>query len=431
MSTISLPHEKQIRHFFLMDGIAAETTIATFIASASIGEIQLFDTGGGVASASTVTDFTVTKVNNKGTISKSDQITGGDISYLKGNNPVSKVGKSQTFTLTGAPTVGDEYRIMGKIHYGNSEENFITFVVGDVAVTGDTTDSLLARLATKLSANLAFSMNTKSKNPATVTIGGVAAEGSVQLSAGASGSVDTLTVDGVSLIDAAVAFDTSLDITAAALGAAINAKATSPNYTASVSTDTVTITAVDPGVFTGTVASTTTTLTSVDVDMGTVTAGTSTLTATDNKYFQISQATGSDALVITETDWILDDFRVGLRTHDQLMWNFEFQAADDVITNVTKSATVPVYAAGQGYQIIELERYLVGHRAETTDLLDSTLGFGRDYDTVIASSYYTLDLKYFDISRDDPKHSDKMLTIASTSAADMNTIGLIIEGMMA
>lgn len=328
MSTISLPHEKQIRHFFVADAIATETTIATFISGASIGEVQIFDANGDAFDFSNAPadggDFYIAKVNQKGGISKSDFITPGDITYLKGTSPVAKTGKTQVFTLASAPTAGDEYFIDLKINYHNSEENFINFYGTAKAVTGDTQNTLLAKLALSLGKNLAHSINTSTKTAGTDTI------------------------------------------------------------------------------ISGT-------------------------TVKKNKYFTLTVA--ANALTITEKDWILEDFRVGLRTNDQLMWNAEVKGKDAVAANVTKTATAPVYAKGQGYQIIELERYLVGHRAEF-ELKDHTLSFGRTYDTDINSSYYALDLKYFDVSRDDPKKSEKMLTVVSTDPEVVDAIGFAIEAQM-
>lgn len=433
MSTISLPHEKQIRHFFVADAIAAETTAATFRASASIGEVQIFDANGNAFTYATAPadggDFYIAKINQKGSVSKSDFITPGDITYLKGTAPRTKVGKSQSFTLAGAPTVGAEYRLVGKVNYGNSEENFITFWAGALAVTGDTAQSILARLAEAMADDLAFSVNTKSQSPSTETVAGDAAEGSVQLTGGASGSVDSITVGGVELLASAVAFNTSLNQTASDVADAINANVTVPNFNASAATDTVTITAVDPGVDTSAVVSSATTITTTDVNMGGVTAGTSTNTADSNKYFKIGAAGG--VLTITEKDWILEDFRVGLRSHDQLLWNFEMQTSPDteLTSNVTKTSTTPVFPTGEGYQMIELERFTVGHRAEF-ETKDHTLEFGRDYDVDLNTNYYMLDLKYFDVSRDDPKRSDKMLTIISSDPLVIDAIGFAIEAQM-
>lgn len=103
------------------------------------------------------------------------------------------------------------------------------------------------------------------------------ATGSVELTGGGSGSINTLTVDGISIIDAAVPFNTSLAQTAADLAAAINTNQSNPEYTAAVlSGSTVTIYArrgtgaASNGLV---VASTVTTITKTDTNMsGGVTA---------------------------------------------------------------------------------------------------------------------------------------------------------------
>lgn len=70
----------------------------------------------------------------------------------------------------------------------------------------------------------------------------VLATGTVTLATGASGSVDTVTVNGVNILtEGAVAFDTSLTTTAANLAAAINRSESSPEYTATSSGAVVTI----------------------------------------------------------------------------------------------------------------------------------------------------------------------------------------------
>lgn len=80
----------------------------------------------------------------------------------------------------------------------------------------------------------------------TITANGLAhtaevqATGTVTLS-GAAGSVDSITVGGVAIIDAPVAFDTTLAATAANLAAAINTSASNPEYTATAAGAVVTI----------------------------------------------------------------------------------------------------------------------------------------------------------------------------------------------
>jgi len=74
--------------------------------------------------------------------------------------------------------------------------------------------------------------------------GGVKATGSMTITGGASGSIDTFTVGGVAIISGAVSFITTIDLTAAAVADNINAHTSVPNFTAIATTDTVDITAV-------------------------------------------------------------------------------------------------------------------------------------------------------------------------------------------
>jgi len=85
--------------------------------------------------------------------------------------------------------------------------------------------------------------------------GGVTSEvlssGTVTLTGGASGSINTVTVNGINIIpSSAVPFNTSLNQTASDLATAINADQSSPEYRASASGAAVTITAM-PGTGTG------------------------------------------------------------------------------------------------------------------------------------------------------------------------------------
>lgn len=95
------------------------------------------------------------------------------------------------------------------------------------------------------------------------------ATGSIALTGGASGSIDNVTIDSVSILDAAVPFNSSLSQTATDLAAAINRSATNMDWTASAATTTVTLTA-KPGLGTKyngkTLTTTTTTITKTDTN---------------------------------------------------------------------------------------------------------------------------------------------------------------------
>jgi hypothetical protein len=96
------------------------------------------------------------------------------------------------------------------------------------------------------------------------------ATGTVTLNTGASGSVDTLTVNGVDILGGSVAFNTSLTQTAADVAAKIEARKSSVEYEVTSSGAIITIKAL-PGTGTASngfvVASTVTTITKTDANM--------------------------------------------------------------------------------------------------------------------------------------------------------------------
>lgn len=98
----------------------------------------------------------------------------------------------------------------------------------------------------------------------------VLSSGTVTLTGGASGSVNTLTVNGLEIMGAAVLFNGTLTQTAADVAAQINAYHSYAEYTATSSGAVITITAL-PGSGTApngfVVASTVTTITKTDVNM--------------------------------------------------------------------------------------------------------------------------------------------------------------------
>jgi hypothetical protein len=98
----------------------------------------------------------------------------------------------------------------------------------------------------------------------------VAATAIVTLTGGAAGSVDTITVNGVNIMSAPVAFTTNLATTATAVAANINAHTSSPEYTAAAVGAVITISAAvgagsDPNGYAVLVTATTITFTKTDM----------------------------------------------------------------------------------------------------------------------------------------------------------------------
>jgi len=110
----------------------------------------------------------------------------------------------------------------------------------------------------------------------TAIAAGASATGTVDLTGGASGSVDGITVDGIEIMSGSVPFNTTLTQTATDVAANITANTSNPNYTASSAGTLITITKVDKEPSTDVVISTTTTITTTDVNMSGGASGKST-----------------------------------------------------------------------------------------------------------------------------------------------------------
>lgn len=96
----------------------------------------------------------------------------------------------------------------------------------------------------------------------------VAGTCTVTLTGGASGSVDSVTINGVEVMSGAVSFTTDLATTATAVAANITAHTSSPNYTAAAVGEVITITASTTGsASNGATTVTATTITAVSTDM--------------------------------------------------------------------------------------------------------------------------------------------------------------------
>ncbi len=95
-------------------------------------------------------------------------------------------------------------------------------------------------------------------------------KGSFDISAGGSGSIDTVTIGGVEILGGVEAFDTNLTTTAANVAAAITANVSTPNYSATSAIGVVTITGPQSssGLIIATTQTTLTVSSIVDMDTG-------------------------------------------------------------------------------------------------------------------------------------------------------------------
>ncbi|MFM7010385.1 MAG: hypothetical protein ACKO0Z_13825 [Betaproteobacteria bacterium] len=118
---------------------------------------------------------------------------------------------------------------------------------------------------------------------------GVGATGTVTLTGGGSGSVDSITVNGVTITSGAVSFATDLPTTATAVAANINAYTSTPNYTAAAVGAVITITASTVGQASNgfVVVANTTTITSTAVNLS---GGLDALVASDQNQWMFQTA---------------------------------------------------------------------------------------------------------------------------------------------
>lgn len=128
----------------------------------------------------------------------------------------------------------------------------------------------------------------------------ISSQGTVTLDAGASGSVDGITVDGIQIMSGAEAFDNDLPTTAENVAANITAHTSSPNYNAVAVGAEIQIES-ESGGDTLVVVSSTTTITSTDVNMAANTV-TFTLQGKDDlsdKYYDLLASAAIDSVSTT------------------------------------------------------------------------------------------------------------------------------------
>lgn len=138
---------------------------------------------------------------------------------------------------------------------------FNTYTEGNYVYCHSGSQSYLERFTLDLDANASIITNRTPVN--------VAATGTVTLTGGAGGSVDSITVNGVNIMSAPVSYTTDLATTATAVASNINAHTSTPDYTAAAVGTVITITASTTGSGSNgyVVAVSTTTITGTATDM--------------------------------------------------------------------------------------------------------------------------------------------------------------------
>lgn len=160
---------------------------------------------------------------------------------------------------------GSSYSFYRFEHYDQSENgDIIADENTDYIKTvfkGDTLDDLTPSSSYSNGADLRYEIEIQDL--------AIASGGSVELTGGASGSVDGITVNTIQIMSGAETFDTDLDTTASNVADNINAHTSTPNYTAVAVGSVINITPVDVGSASNgyAVVSSTTTITTTDTNM--------------------------------------------------------------------------------------------------------------------------------------------------------------------
>lgn len=148
-------------------------------------------------------------------------------------------------------------------------------------------------------------------------------------------------------------------------------------------------------------------------------AGGGTVQLQDNPYFAFSKTgTGaSAALVITEKNqWVGLTYRLGKHTSTSQSFtvNAHFNTLPTIVTVPSKPSI------NGGYDIADMEWYLKGERNDVYRDQGSPHNFDNTYYATTATNYNVIELGYFDIGRDEAKHSNKGITVALPVAAVPN-----------
>jgi len=144
--------QNAMREIFVVDALAAETTLNAFEASASDGEIGIFNADGSDGTSKVGGFLLAMKVNGKTVVSDTYKSEDVQTAFAKGYE--APVLRSITVTPTNL-TVGQEYVLNLRIlNFGSlSAENYYTKHAQYVVQTGDTAANVVSGLITSLNKN--------------------------------------------------------------------------------------------------------------------------------------------------------------------------------------------------------------------------------------------------------------------------------------
>ena len=173
-------------------------------------------------------------------------------------------------------------------------------------------------------------------------------------------------------------------------------------YTATATTDTVTIVSDLPGI-------------ESDLAFAADSLAATAVTTVDGTT---GTAANAQLTISEKEDWLAAYYVTGKK--DRLNMDFTVQAKFETKPTITKN--VGDTGHGTGYHVRNMEYYFKGNRGDTMRGMGYPNNFEQSYDSVLTDEYFLIELGYFSEGRDDAMKSKKQLTIALPSKAAANTM---------
>ena len=141
--------------------------------------------------------------------------------------------------------------------------------------------------------------------------------------------------------------------------------------------------------------------------------------ATSNKSFTFSKTgSGAGAALVVEGKLDADGFDGDKRTQIFTEFTLDVSATTYPTVTITEAGSKGV---GTGYQVVEMERFLLGERGDTLRLNAYPHNInGPALVSTAGGSYDIIEVSYYDEGRDEAKKSKKTLTLAMPTAAVPN-----------
>lgn len=382
MSTFSFP----VRDLIITSAVASETTAASFIASASAGEVAVLNKNG-QAAASYGEDAYILSKDLNGRVKASDTLLAGQIKKVTKVDPVTVVPAYASIPITAAQVTAtaakDVWEGLIRIFEFGSRSVYDEYPVpfNHVAVTGDSVDTVAEGLIKSLSFNLG---RVEGKHDMYVNF--------------KTGYNKVYTTEAAVIAD--------------------KANLTNGTFIWVMQTNKAWIVADKTASTFATICTTEKTDWSTELGNGTAEY----LNA--NPWFHFVKLDGSDVTLYiiaknqTTTDMKIEGYDVNFKAGLQVLDGTSFETdATITVTNVGR-----VSSPGEGKNIRRLEVFTKGHTGDFYRGMGYPNNFDASYDSVVTTNYYVVNIEFQKSMQDvnsvsgDP--SQKVLQIAcSTSGA--------------